>query len=47
MFVTLFVLIALTLTRIIILNQPKFGKRPSGERLERIKTSKNYSKGLN
>lgn len=45
MYYVLFVFIAIAATTGFVLNQKKFGKAPSGLRLERIKKSPNYSKG--
>lgn len=41
----LIAVIALTVVALIILNQPQFGKLPSGKRLERIQKSPNYKDG--
>lgn len=46
MLITILVLvIALVVGVLIFIQQPQFGKAPSGERLERIKKSKNYKDG--
>lgn len=39
------VLVVLVVIGVIVINQPNFGKLPSGERLERIKNSPNYREG--
>jgi len=43
MYYVLFILIAIAAATVLVLNQKKFGKAPSGLRLERIKKSPNYS----
>ncbi len=43
--ILIFILAVFTLTVLIYIQQPKFGKVPSGERLERIKESPNYKNG--
>jgi L-ascorbate metabolism protein UlaG (beta-lactamase superfamily) len=45
MLISLSVLIVFVLVVVVFVNQPKFGKLPSGERLERIQSSPNYQKG--
>ncbi len=45
MYVTLSVIIAISVIAIIFLNQPSFGRLPRGERLERIQKSPNYHDG--
>lgn len=45
MSIILLVVVVLTLATLIVTNQAKFGKVPSGSRLERIKTSANYKNG--
>lgn len=39
------VILALIIVAYVFLQQPKFGKRPAGERLEKIKNSPNYKNG--
>lgn len=39
------IIILITLTSMMIFNQPRFGQTPKGERLERIKKSANYIDG--
>jgi L-ascorbate metabolism protein UlaG (beta-lactamase superfamily) len=46
MFTSILILIVLVLSVVLFLNQPQFGKLPSGERLERIKKSPNYQNGF-
>ncbi len=43
MYYVVFILIAIVATTGLVLNQKKFGKAPTGLRLERIKKSPNYS----
>lgn len=43
--ITLSTILLLGLSIIIFINQPQFGKLPSGDRLERIKLSPNYQNG--
>lgn len=45
MIITLFVLLLLTLVVAIYMQQPQFGKAPSGKRLEQLKRSPNYRDG--
>lgn len=45
MFVSISIILVFTLVIVVFINQPKFGKLPSGERLERIKVSPNYKNG--
>ena len=45
MLISLSVLIVFVLVVVVFVNQPKFGKLPSGKRLERIQSSPNYQKG--
>lgn len=45
MYITLSILASLVIACFVILNQSKFGKLPSGERLEKIKKSPNYKDG--
>ena len=45
MLISLSVLIVFILVVVVFINQPKFGKLPSGERLEHIKASPNYQNG--
>lgn len=45
MFTILFIIFFLILTIIVFLQQPKFGRQPTGERLEKIKRSPNYKNG--
>ena len=45
MLITLIIIIALVVATYIFFNLPKFGKLPSGARLERIKKSPNYRDG--
>jgi L-ascorbate metabolism protein UlaG (beta-lactamase superfamily) len=40
------VILALIIVAYVFLQQPKFGKRPAGERLEKIKNSPNYKNGV-
>ena len=42
MYILLFILIVVSLTTVIILNQARFGKAPTGERLKRIQQSPNF-----
>lgn len=42
MLIAISILIVFVLVVVVFINQPKFGKLPSGERLERIKASPNY-----
>jgi len=39
------IVLIITTTTVVILNQPRFGQLPKGERLERIKKSPNYRDG--
>jgi L-ascorbate metabolism protein UlaG (beta-lactamase superfamily) len=45
MYITLVVLLAITLITYLVLNLPVFGKKPTGPRLARIKQLGNYKKG--
>ena len=45
MFTTLFIFLLLFLFIVLFLDQPKFGKLPTGERLQRIKASPNFKNG--
>lgn len=45
MYTILFILVLFSGTTAVILNQAKFGKSPTGERLERIRKSVNYNNG--
>ncbi len=45
LYITLILIAVLVVGLLIFINQPKFGKNPSGERLERIKKSPNYQDG--
>jgi len=45
MYILLSILVLISGATAIILNQAKFGKMPSGKRLERIKKSQNYNNG--
>jgi len=45
MYILLFVLVTVTLTTVIILNQTSFGKPATGERLNRIQKSPNFKDG--
>ena len=45
MYVTIFIIALLTLSVVLVLRQRKFGKLPTGERLEKIKNSPNYREG--
>ena len=45
MYITAFLFILFSITAVLIFQQSKFGKSPSGERLERIKKSPNYRDG--
>jgi L-ascorbate metabolism protein UlaG (beta-lactamase superfamily) len=45
MYILFFIIILFSVATAIILNQSKFGKSPSGKRLERIKKSPNYING--
>lgn len=45
MYILLSILVILTLITFLVLNHPKFGKRPSGARLERIKQVPNFQNG--
>jgi L-ascorbate metabolism protein UlaG (beta-lactamase superfamily) len=45
MILLLVIVVALVAAVYIFMQQPKFGSKPSGERLERIKTSPHYSNG--
>jgi L-ascorbate metabolism protein UlaG (beta-lactamase superfamily) len=45
MYIILTILVLISLTTVIILNQKQFGRLPSVERLERIKKSPNYKNG--
>lgn len=45
MIITLCVIVALGIIVLIVLSHPKFGKLPSGERLERVENSPNYRQG--
>ncbi len=42
MYVFIFVILVITLTTIVIINQAQFGKLPSGKRMDRIKQSSHY-----
>lgn len=42
---TIILFILLSLAVILFFNLPKFGRRPSGERLDKIKSTSNYKKG--
>ncbi len=44
-YITVAILVLLTVSGGVILNHPKFGQLPSGERLDRIKKSPNYKDG--
>jgi len=45
MALTIALLLVLVVSTLLFFNQPKFGKRPSGDRLEKIKNSFNYKNG--
>ena len=45
MYISLFIIILIPTTLFIFIRQPKFGKLPTGERLEKIKRSPNYKNG--
>ncbi|MCC8147029.1 MAG: MBL fold metallo-hydrolase [Bacteroidales bacterium] len=45
MWIILISIVLIILGIILFMNQPKFGKTPRGERLERVKNSKNYKDG--
>ncbi len=45
MYIALSVILLISVTTVIFLNQPTFGRTPRGERLERIQKSPNYSDG--
>jgi len=45
MYILILILIVISATTVIILNQAKFGKAPLGDRLERIRKSANYTDG--
>jgi L-ascorbate metabolism protein UlaG (beta-lactamase superfamily) len=45
MFILLYVILALFALTFLVMSQAKFGKRPQGERLEKIKKSPNYKNG--
>ncbi len=42
---TFLLLILLSISVFLFFHQPKFGRRPTGERLEKIKHTLNYKKG--
>lgn len=45
MYIALSIIILISLAVIVFMHQPKFGKLPTGERVERIKKSPNYKNG--
>ena len=45
MYIILFIVVLVSLTTILFMNQAQFGKAPSGERLKRIEHSSNFSNG--
>lgn len=45
MYIAISLIILISLAAIVVMRQPKFGKLPKGERLERIKKSPNYKNG--
>ena len=45
MYIAIIILFLLTISVLIILNHPKFGKLPSGDRLKKIQSATNYSNG--
>lgn len=45
MYIALSLIILIILSVVIFMQQPRFGKHPTGERLERIKNSPNYKNG--
>ena len=45
MYIILFIVVLVSLTTILIMNQAQFGKAPSGERLKRIEHSTNFRNG--
>ena len=45
MWITLSIIALIVLAVVIFINQPRFGKTPQGERLERVKKSSNYREG--
>ncbi len=45
MWIAIFIVVLVALAVLIFLNQPRFGKRPSGARKERIRQSPNYRDG--
>jgi L-ascorbate metabolism protein UlaG (beta-lactamase superfamily) len=45
MYLTAFLIIVFSVSTVFTLHQPRFGKNPSGNRLERIKKSPNYKNG--
>ncbi|CAN5490702.1 MBL fold metallo-hydrolase [soil metagenome] len=45
MYITIFIIALLVVTVVLVLKQRKFGKLPSGDRLEKIKNSPNYKDG--
>jgi L-ascorbate metabolism protein UlaG (beta-lactamase superfamily) len=45
MIITLFIIIVFSIFVFAFIQQPKFGKTPSGKRLERVKNSSNYKDG--
>ena len=45
MYILLFIVVLVSITTILIMNQAQFGKAPSGERLKRIEHSSNFRNG--
>lgn len=45
MWILLSIIFILTISAIVFINQPQFGRTPKGKRLERIKTAQNYQDG--
>ena len=43
--IILLILVTIQIISLLVMNQPKFGRLPRGERLERIKQSPNYRNG--
>ncbi len=46
MYIMLAIVLAISFTAVVILNQASFGKAPSGERLKRIEQSANCKDGI-
>ena len=45
MYIAIIILLLISISVLLILNHPKFGKYPSGERLKKIQSATNYSNG--